>query len=204
MAAAPQSRAQRRAQQNQPADVQTQETPASTVAESLAADEPDDSVFDEPAARPTAEARPPLDFLNSLYPPDQVRFKTKIREANKPWSNGTVSQSVAEVVIPVHDPITGLWTGYEMRSAKIVKKTNGGKSVLDLQMPSTGTSFRTPVFDTDIQRSEDGYNRWRKQIAKLYETFRIKEVAADKSNGATIVTDSGIATDADTLAALGF
>jgi hypothetical protein len=180
----------------------TVDTSASTVNE-LLTDEP---TSDEPTA--PLKRRSVLEYLTSTYPVESISFKMAVREPNAPWKDGTISQNIAEAVINVHDPVTGLPTGLEIRSVRIAKRTKLGKTVLDLQMPSTGTSFRQPVFDTDEQQAKDGFNRWRKLAVDAFYAWRTADVAAAKANGhdaqaAVTISDSARPADEASLKELG-
>lgn len=156
-----------------------------------------------PAAAPNPatieQAAPPNRFL-AHFPIERIRFKDNVRNPDKPWDDGTVSQTLANAIIEL-----GTTKSY-IPGARIVVKsfTNGRGKAFDLQLPSSGQQFRHPMLETsEDEDAKLDYEAWKKLVVAEWMAYRKRQVAAGASTIKGLTPTVGVTASDDMLKDLG-
>lgn len=154
-----------------------------------------------PPSDPPPAPSPKINRFLAHFPLTEVVFKNDIQDPGKPWNNGTISQTLANAVLALGT------TGAYIPAARIVKLTlpNNGGVRFDLQMPSSGGSFKRPMLDvSEDDDAKTEFIAWRTMVVGAWMDWRRKSVA--NGTAGTIKgmgTAVGVNADADMLTSLG-
>lgn len=156
------------------------------------------SAGNAPAGKPKDAPKVKANRFDAHFPVDSVIFKSNVQTPGKPWNDGTISQSLADAVIHIGT------TGAVIASARIVMKTKGDAKTFDLQMPSSGGSFKRPMIEAgDEDGAKEDYTLWRRKVVERWITQRKAAVASGVATPLTGGALQGVTAGTDDLAALG-
>lgn len=119
------------------------------------------------AAAPTSRpaVAPPNPF-NTIFPLSRIVFRFAIGKPSKPWSDGTISQTVADVLVGL-----GEIPGAYIKQARIVRKEKNKIVTVDLQMPSTGNSGSRFYPILDVKEDADTEKLWNEHSRAITAKF---------------------------------
>lgn len=144
-------------------------------------------------------------FLH-LFPLNLIRFKMKVKTPNAPWSDGTVTQDIAEAIL-----MAAIGNGHPTGAtvtARVQIKTLPGKlgTRLDMQMPTSGSAaFKFPMLSV---REDEGatadMEEFRKLVVQAWIEDRRRLVSSGLATSVSGLTPTtGVTLDDSLLTALG-
>lgn len=139
--------------------------------------------------------------FDAIFPVARVVFKANVQDPGKPWNNGVISQTLADAAIPVGE------TGAFITSARIVRLTmpNGGGVKIDLQLPSSGVTYKRPMIDaSEDEEAKSALIEYRKLVADRWISERTAAVkAGTASNIKGVSAQQGVNATDELLKELG-
>lgn len=137
--------------------------------------------------------------LEAHFPSAAVGFRVNVQAGKKPWSDGTISTTLADALVRVGN------TSVFIPGCRIVKLDlpNGQGTRLQLQLPSSGQAFKHPMLQGEDHDGKATLEAWKTSVCDAFVAWRL----ADVKNGAPTISGKsaviGIATDDKMLADLG-
>lgn len=132
------------------------------------------------------------------FPPQAVSFKNNVTDPLRAWSDGTVPQTLADVVIPI-----GKTDAVIHARIQVLRKPAAGAR-FELMLPSSGTAFRQPMIDTkNSDDARENLNRWKGVVVQRWIEWRKSEKAKGAASISAKTVTTGVAANDEMLTELG-